>query len=319
MKVLIIDSMPDNLITGLTKIGFECVYEPDIDRKAALSKIDAYQGLILRSKLKVDKDFLEKASNLRFIGRGGSGMESIDIKYALKRGVICINAPEGNQDAVAEHTIGMLLSLLNKLRLGDIDIRAGQWPREKNRGYEIKGKTIGIIGYGHMGSAVAQRLSGFDAEIIAYDNQKKKFGNKFVREVGMKAIFKKTDILSLHVPLTPKTEYMINSEFLEKFHKPIYILNTSRGKVVKTSDLIKYLRSGKVLGAALDVLEFEEQSFEKLVADKKRDEQWLEQLLKSNNVLLSPHVAGLTFESWERIGEVLVEKIKALNLIKATA
>ncbi len=280
----------------------------------------------------MDKTVLDRASNLKFIARAGAGMENIDVEYALSKGIKCINAPEGNRDSVAEHATGMLLSLFNNLIKADNEVRKGKWNREKNRWIELGGKAVGIIGYGYTGSALAKRLHGFNVNIIAHDKYIKDFSDDYATESSMETLFEQTDVLSLHVPLTDETHYMVNDEFINKFNKNIYLINTSRGKVVKTDDLVKNIKSGKVAGACLDVLEFESTSFEGLdlrgVWFNKRGiwvnklGEWLNKtgimrfkhsvsyLVKSNKVILSPHIAGWTFESNEKIAGILAEKIK---------
>jgi D-3-phosphoglycerate dehydrogenase len=262
--------------------------------------------MIIRSKFKLDKDFLDRAVNLKFIARQGAGMENIDTDYAASRGILCLNSPEGNRDALGEHATGMLLSLFNHLCRADQQVRQGIWDREGNRGLEIKGKTIAIIGYGNMGSAFAQRLKGFECSIIAYDKYKSGFGNDLVEEVGMEEVFSRADVLSLHVPLTNETSYLIDKNFINKFHKNIYLVNTARGKNVKTDDLVYALKTGKIKAAALDVLEYEDTSFEELHADRPPA---LDYLVKADNVLLSPHIAGFSAESKIKLARFLGEKI----------
>ena len=238
-------------------------------------------------------------------------MENIDTKYAESKNIKCFNAPEGNRDAVAEHAIGMLLSLFNNICTANNEVKIGQWNREKNRGYEVKNKTVGIIGYGNTGKAFAQRLKGFDTNVIAYDKYKKNFSDNFVKEVNLKNIYKETDILSIHVPLTDETTFLLNNKFFSKFSKSIYIINTSRGKILKIHDLVKAIKNKKVLGAALDVLEYEKKSFENIIEAKNNND--FEYLVKQNNVLLSPHIAGWTFESNIKMAKFLSEKIISFN------
>jgi len=309
MKVLFIDSTQPILKDRLEQAGFACDYQPDMPKNEILERIGFYDGIIIRSRITLNKALLDKAKRLKFIGRVGAGMENIDVEYANSKGIKCYNSPEGNRDAVGEHALGMLLALFNKLCIANQEVKNGIWKREENRGLEIKGKTIGIIGYGNMGSAFAQRLKGFDADIITYDKYKTGFGNEYVSEVQLEDIFRETDILSLHVPLTDETQFMINSDFIDKFKKPIYLINTARGKVVKTSDLVKQLKMGKVLGAALDVLEYEQSSFENIhQSNTDKDFQFL---TESNKVILSPHVAGWTHESNIKLATFLTDKIIA--------
>ncbi len=307
MKVLFIDSTQPILKDRLEKAGFDCDYLPDLPVDEIIKIINKYEGIIIRSRIKLDKEILDRAVNLKFIGRVGAGMENIDVVYAESKGIKCYNSPEGNRDAVGEHALGMLLALFNNLCIANMEVRRGIWQREANRGLEIKGKTIGIIGYGNMGSAFAQRLKGFEAKVIAYDKYKTGFGSDFGSEVQLDAIFKESDVLSLHVPLTKETEFMINSGFLAKFKKPIYLINTARGKVVKTRDLVSALKTGKVLGAALDVLEYEQSSFEEIHQQKSNPD--FKYLIQSNKVVLSPHIAGWTHESNIKLATYLTDKI----------
>ncbi len=307
-KVLFIDTTHPVLKKGLKKMGFQCDYFPDYKRDDFEAIIHEYFGVIIRSKIKIDKQIIDKAYNLRFIARVGAGMENIDVEYAKNKGIRCINSPEGNRDAVGEHALGMLLSLLNNLNRADKQVRQGIWIREANRGIEIKGKTIGIIGYGNMGGAFAQRLKGFEANVIAYDKYKFDYSDEYVREKTLDEIFGETDILSLHVPLTDETFFMVNDEFINNFKKNIYIINTARGKVLKTMDLVKNMKSGKVLGAALDVLEYEDLSFEDIERGKLPGA--FQYLASSDKVMLSPHIAGWTRESNYKLSKFIVDKIK---------
>ncbi len=308
MKVLFIDSVHNILQNKLTNLGFICDYKPDIDSDNILEIIQKYDGLIIRSKITLDKKVLDKATNLKFIGRVGAGLENIDIEYAESLGITCFSAPEGNRDAVAEHALGMILSLFNNICRANSQVKRGEWKREFNRGIEIKGKTIGIIGYGNMGSAFAKRLKGFDCKTISYDKYKYNYSDEYTIESSLDSLFEQTDILSLHVPLTNETEFMINYEFLNKFRKPIYLINTSRGKVLKTDELVKAMKEKKVLGVALDVLEYEKKSFEKL-HDANETPKSLEYLIENDNVLLSPHIAGWTQESNVKLSETIADKI----------
>ena len=312
-KVAVIDIMPDLLLNGLQKIGYSIEYLPDINAEDYIKKADEFFGIIIRSKFPLNKEVIDRSVNLKFIGRAGSGMETIDQNYAKSKGIICVNAPEGNRDAVGEHTIGLLLGLLNKINIGDREVRKGRWVREKNRGTELNGKTVGILGYGNMGSAFAKRLQGFNVNTIAYDKNKTGFSNECITEVNLTKLFEQTDILSIHIPLDKDTNYLVNNDFINRFKKNIYLINTARGKILNTKDLVLNLKSGKVLGAALDVLEFEDQTFEKLAITGVTHTQWLKFLLESENVILSPHVAGITYQSWDKIGKVLLEKIASLK------
>jgi D-3-phosphoglycerate dehydrogenase len=306
-KVLLLDTNHPVLEEGLTKAGFHCDYFPELSLEKLTDIIGEYSGIIIRSRFFLGEELLSRAANLSFIGRVGAGMEGIDIEYAEKAGIRCFNAPEGNRNAVGEHALGMLLALFNKMLRCDAEVRKGIWRREENRGLELEGKTVGIIGYGNTGSAFAKKLSGFDCTVLAYDKYKNGFAGPLVEEVSMEEIFNRADVLSLHVPLTPETKNLVNTEYLNKFSKEIWLVNTARGQVLRTEDLVKALNSGKVSGAALDVLEFESHSFEAL-----RDEDippYFKALLASEKVILSPHVAGWTVESKLKLAEVIVGKI----------
>ncbi len=308
-KVLFIDTAHQKLKPMLENLGFECDYYESFLRADFLSVAANYVGIIIRSKIKIDKEFIDQSSKLKFIGRVGAGMENIDVEYAENKGIICLNAPEGNRDAVAEHAIGMLLALFNKLLIADTQVRKGVWEREGNRGLEIGGKTIGIIGYGNTGSAFARKLSGFGAKVIAYDKYKTNFSDDFAEECSLDTIFADSDIVSLHVPLTSETMYMANEDFFNSFSKNIYLINTSRGKVLKTRDLLTALQNGKVTGACLDVLEYEGLSFETLdIPDE------FTTLVALDNIVLSPHIAGWTHDSNLKMAMVLAEKISSLDI-----
>lgn len=309
-KVLFIDSTHPCLAEDLIKAGFVCDFFFSHSRNDIEKIIHQYTGIIIRSRITVDKVMLEKASKLEFIGRVGSGMENIDVMYAEQKGIVCLNSPEGNRVAVAEHALAMLLCLFNNLIKANQEVRQGIWKREENRGLEIKGKTIGLIGYGNTGSAFAERLKGFEATVIAYDKYKTNFGNDFVREATLDHLFEQADILSLHIPLTPETTYMINDAFLNCFKKNIFFINTSRGEIVNTNDLVMNLKSEKVIGAALDVLEYESTSFEELA--KKELPEAFNYLVHSSRVILSPHIAGWTVESHYKLAKILGEKILTL-------
>jgi D-3-phosphoglycerate dehydrogenase len=308
IKILFVDSTHQILPEKLSNAGFYCDYNPDIEEKEINEIISEYDGLIIRSKIKIDKTIIDKATNLKFIGRVGAGLENIDIPYAENKGIKCFNSPEGNRDAVGEHALGMLLCLLNNIIKADTEVRNGQWIREENRGTEIKGKTVGIIGYGNMGSAFAQRLKGFGAQVIAYDKYKFNYSDEYVTEKTLDDLFNKTDILSLHIPLTDETHLMVDDQFIHQFKKNIYLINTARGKVLKTEDLVKNLQSGKILGAALDVLEYEKTSFESLHANEKLPAAF-NYLIKSNRLVLTPHIAGWTHESNIKLSDFLADKI----------
>jgi len=308
VKVLHLDSNHPLLFDQLNAIGFENHKDYASSKYKIEEIIHDYEGIILRSRFAIDKEFLDKAVNLKFIGRVGAGLENIDIVYARKKGVFLASAPEGNRNAVAEHSLGMLLSLFNKLNKADREVRQGKWDREGNRGLELDGKTVGIIGYGNMGKAFAKKLTGFDVDVLCYDI-KGGVEDENARQVGIMEIRQKSDVLSLHVPETALTKQMINSEFISNFHNPFWLLNTARGKCVNTADLVTALKSGKILGAGLDVLEYEKSSFENLFTETEVPEAF-QYLLKADNVVLSPHVAGWTVESKEKLAQTIVDKIK---------
>ena len=312
MKILFIDSNQPSLHQTLEKAGHVCHLHYDWTKEEIIQNIHLYDGIIIRSKIKITKDILDKATNLKFIARAGAGMENIDVAYAESKGIKCIHAPEGNRDAVGEHALAMLLALFNNVLRADKEVREGKWLREENRGVELMGKTVGIIGYGNMGSAFAERLKGFGVKLLVYDKYKTNFGNECIQESSLERIFDEADIVSLHVPLTAETERMVNDTFINSFRNNIYIINTARGKCLNTDDLVMNLKSGKVLGACLDVLEYEMTSFETL--DVTLLPEAFQYLTKSNKVILSPHIAGWTIESHRKIALVLVEKILQLNL-----
>ena len=313
MKILFIDSNHPSLHQTLEKAGHVCHLHYDWTKEEIIQNIHLYDGIIIRSKIKITKAFLDKATNLKFIARAGAGMENIDVAYAESKGIKCIHAPEGNRDAVGEHALAMLLALFNNVLRADKEVREGKWLREENRGVELMGKTVGIIGYGNMGSAFAERLKGFGVKLLVYDKYKTNFGNECIQESSLERIFDEADIVSLHVPLTAETERMVNDTFINSFRNNIYIINTARGKCLNTDDLVMNLKSGKVLGACLDVLEYEMTSFETL--DLTMLPEAFQYLTKSDKVILSPHIAGWTIESHRKIAMVLAEKILQLNLV----
>jgi D-3-phosphoglycerate dehydrogenase len=274
------------------------------------NKISDYQGLVIRSRFSIDRSFLERASELKFIGRVGAGLENIDVEFAESRGIRLIAAPEGNRNAVGEHALGMILALMNKLKTADLEIRNGLWRREENRGHELEGRTVGIIGYGNMGKAFAKKLKGFECEVICYDI-KNNVGDKNAIQVSLEELFERTQVLSLHTPQTPLTIGMVNTGFINKFRHDFYLINTARGSAVRTSDLIKALNKGKILGACLDVLEYEKSSFENFFAEDSLPEDF-RLLIQSEKVLLSPHVAGWTVESKFKLADVILRKMRDL-------
>lgn len=310
VKVLLIDSNHDILHETLQSAGFHCDLYWNKPAEELKRMLPEYDAIVLRSKFKITKEIIDSAVKLKCIGRAGAGMENIDVAYAESKGIKCVSAPEGNRDAVGEQALGMLLMLLNHLKRADNEVRNGIWRRAENRGIEIGGKTVGIIGYGNMGSAFAQRLKGFGCKILVYDKYRKGFGNDYVIECGMDRLFNECDILSLHVPETEETRFMINSAFISKFKKNIYIINTARGKCLNTADLVKALESGKVAGACLDVFEYETVSFENLNINSLPAP--MQYLIKSDKVVLSPHIAGWTHESNYKISKILAEKMIAV-------
>lgn len=310
-KVLHIDSNHPLMIEQLAQMGYENVENYTSTKEEIEQTISEYEGVIIRSRFKIDKTFLDSATNLKFIGRVGAGLENIDCDYATTKGIALIAAPEGNRTAVGEHALGMLLTLMNKLNLVDQEVREGIWIREGNRGYEIEGKTVGIIGYGNMGNAFAKRLQGFDCKVIFYDI-KEGLENQFAKQVTLEELQEQVDILSLHTPQTPETMNMIDEQFINRLKKPIWFVNTARGKSVNTAALVNALKQGKVLGAALDVLEYEKSSFENMFSDNTLPEP-MQYLVQAKNVLLSPHIAGWTIESKEKLAQVIIDKIKLLN------
>jgi D-3-phosphoglycerate dehydrogenase len=307
MKILFIDSNHPVLQETLEKAGHTCDLQYKWTREEIMDHLHLYDGIIIRSRIKITKEIIDKAVMLKFIARAGAGMENIDTVYAEKKGIHCLHAPEGNRDAVAEHALGMLLSLFNNLCRANKEVRASKWIREGNRGMELMGKTIGIIGYGNMGSAFAERLRGFGVHILAHDKYKKGFGSDLIEEVSLAQLFEEADVISLHTPLTDETHYLINDAFIHQFKKNIYIINTARGKSLNTADLVTNIQSGKVLGACLDVLEYEVTSFENL--DAVNLPAAFQYLIQSDKVMLSPHIAGWTKESNEKIARILAEKI----------
>lgn len=304
MKILLLDTNHPLIEQQLSEKGFVLDADYTSDYDAVLKKIHNYEGIIIRSRIPLDKNFLTKASHLKFIARVGAGMENIDVETAENLGIKLINSPEGNRDSVAEHVVGMLLILMNRLFIASNEVKNGIWKREENRGDELLGKTFGIIGYGNMGKATAKRLSGFGVEVIFYDILPN-LSDEFATQVSLEELQKRADILSLHIPLTEETNYIIDEEFISKMEKDFYFINTARGKNVKTKALVQALESGKVLGACLDVLEYEKSSFENLEVEN----QDLKYLLDSDKVIVTPHIAGWTHQSKEKLAQVIVDKI----------
>lgn len=309
MKILHLDTNHPLLLAQLADAGCDNVENYTASKEEVEQTIHLYDGIVIRSRFEIDKTFLDAAKNLRFIARVGAGLESIDIPYAESKGITLIAAPEGNRSAVGEHALAMLLSLFNNLHKADKEVKSGHWNREANRGLEIDGKTIGLIGYGNMGKAFAKKLKGFNCSVLCYDI-KPDMGNKNATQVSLKTLQELADVVSLHTPWTPITDKMVNSAFINSFTKPFWLINTARGKSVVTSDLVAALKSGKVLGAGLDVLEYEKSSFESLFSSQIPPS--LQELLQMKNVIVTPHIAGWTVESKEKLAQVIVDKILEL-------
>ena len=307
MNILFINDNHSVLKEGLEKIGFTCVDDFISSKEEIEKKMPQYHGVVIRSRFKIDTAFIDSAPNLKFIARVGAGLESIDVPYAKSKNIHLISAPEGNRNAVAEHALGMILSLFNKLKKADLEIRNGNWFRESNRGIELEGKTIGLIGYGNMGKAFAKKLKGFDVEVIFHDI-KPNLSDENAKQVTLNELFEKTDVLSLHTPHTPLTNKMINADFINRFKKSIYIINTARGTAIVTNDLVSAIKNNKILGACLDVLEYEKLSFENFFTDNNLPEAF-KYLIHSDKVLLSPHVAGWTVESKYKLAKTILDKI----------
>ncbi len=305
MRILFIDTVHPILKQELEKRSHICDTAYDKSKIEIQQIIHNYQGIVIRSRFKIDKQFIDSATNLEFIARAGSGLDNIDVKYSQEKSVNCYNAAEGNRQAVAEHALGMLLSLFNNINKSDTEVREGKWNREENRGVELRGKTVGIIGYGNNGSAFTKVLEGFGVNILTYD----KYLNDYPNKNTMESIYKEVDILSLHVPLTEETTYLVNKDFIRKFEKEIYLINTSRGKCVNTKHLVSALENGTIKGACLDVLEYEKNSFEQLSTSGITDD--MQYIIESKKTILSPHVAGWTIESNIKIAGVLLQKIIA--------
>lgn len=306
MRVALLDDFSPLIQQTLSNWNWQVINGQNWSLKDYKKNASQLEGIIIRSKFPLSKEHLLMAKKLKFIGRPGSGLENIDLKYCKENNIEVFRSPEGNRDALAEHTLGMLLSLLNHLNIVDIEVRNNIWEREKNRGTELKGKVMAIIGYGYMGKAFAQRLMGFEMEVIAYDKYISGFGNSHVEEVSLEEIFQRADIVSLHTPLSTETIEMMNSSLFEKFKKPIVVINTARGKSLVVEDLIDSLNSKKIIGACLDVLDIESSNFNL----NKATSQSFEKLKKFNNVILSPHIAGWSYESKEKMAQVILEKIR---------
>lgn len=307
-KVLIVDDMHESIIPLLKEAGFEPNYHPEITRDEILKRIKEYFGLVIRSKTPVDAPLLEKAPNIRFVARAGAGMDKVDISYLESKAIVAINAPEGNRDALGEHTLGMLLGILHRINHAHHQISNGIWDREGNRGIELRKKVVGIYGVGNMGMAFARKLAGLDCRVVGYD----KFNHHYsaqcggcIEELSLEDFMSQVEILSIHVPLTDETRYLFDEQYLGKFPNLKIILNTARGKVLRTSSVINMLKSGTLFGVGLDVLENE-----KLHTYTEYEKKQLEELMSFPNVLVTPHVGGWTFESYERINKVICKKLK---------
>jgi len=309
MKILFLDEVHPVLSERLAEAGFTCIQAADFSEEMCLNAVTNSDGIVIRSRFKMDAEFLDAAKQLKFIARSGAGMENIDVGYCEKRGITLFNAPEGNRNAVGEHALGMLLSLINHLNTSDQEVRLGKWDREGNRGEELDGKTVGIIGLGNNGSAFAKKLRGFDCRVLAHDKYKTKFSNEQVQEVDLETLVKESDVISFHIPQNEETIYFANDDFFNSLQKPIYLLNLSRGKIVETSALVNALKSGKVKAAGLDVLEYEKSSFESFFEQELPSD--FQYLLNAKNVLLTPHVGGWTTESYYKLSGVLADKILA--------
>jgi D-3-phosphoglycerate dehydrogenase len=319
-KILFVDTVHPMLEERLVGLGYHCEYDLTSSKEEIETKLTRYFGLVIRSRFPIDEVFLNKASALKFIARSGAGLENINVAYAATKGIAVFNSPEGNMDAVGEQAIGMLLMLFNQLKKGDLEVRKGIWDREGNRGVELSKKTVGIIGYGNMGRALAKKLSGFGCRVIAHDKYKTSFSEplqgkttasnywQYAEEVALATIFQETDILSIHLPLSRETHHYVDQVFLAQFKKPIYLINTARGNNVCVADLVLGLKNNTILGACLDVLAYETKSFETI--KKKKLPEDFKYLTQADRVILSPHVAGWTTESYLKLSSFLADKIE---------
>ena len=308
-KILIVDHMHESIIEMLGDSGFRPDYRPEITRTEILNIIDQYAGIVVRSKTRIDKELVSKATNLQFVARAGAGIDNVDYQEISSRNIKLVNAPEGNRDALGEHTVGMLLTLLHKINIANREVKQGIWNREGNRGWELKGKTVGIYGFGYMGSAFAKKLRGFDCTVLVYDKYKTGLSNEFIQQVDLQTFQKQTEILSLHVPLTSETKYLFDEYYLSQFPKLRILLNTARGEILSLKALEKLLGSSKLIGVGLDVLENE-----KIDQLNLEEQQIFDRLAKKENVIMTPHVAGWTFESYKRINEIIVSKLQKEGL-----
>jgi len=307
-KILFINEAHHFLAEKLTNLGFECHFHYKKTKQEIEKILPNFFGIVIKSRFKIDADFIDKATNLQFIARIGAGLESIDTAYAQKKQITCISSPEGNRDAVGEHSLSLLLNVLNHISVANKQVKSGIWWRESNRGTEIKGKTVGIVGYGNMGRAFAKCLYGFGAKVIAYDKYKTHYGDKYAQSVDLEQLQAESDIVSLHTYYIPENHYFFDDTYIKKFKKNIYVINTARGKILNTADLVKHLKTGKILGAGLDVLEYEGISFQNInINDLPLPFQ---DLIAAENVILTPHVAGWTHEGKRKHAETLAQKIE---------
>ncbi len=306
-KILVVDDLHPAFKIAAEEMGYEVDDRPLIKKEEVLEILKNYHGLAIRTKFKVDREVIDAAPNLKFVARAGAGMDNIDVAYADEKNIQLMNAPEGNRDAVGEHCVGLLLSLMNNFRKADIEIRNGVWDREGNRGHELMGKTVGIIGYGNNGSAFAKKLKGFDVKVLAYDKYKTRFTDDFATEASMEEIVKYSDVVSLHIPLTRETKQMVDGEYFRYFRRPFFFLNAARGEIVNTQSVLDAIKEGKILGAGLDVLETEK--FPALA-----DTKFYKDLINNGKVILTPHIGGWTFDSYRKISEVLADKLKNLEI-----
>lgn len=308
MKILHIDSNHPILISTLKNNGYNNDLDISSSKEEIIKIIKDYDGLILRSRFKIDKDFIDNAANLKFIARVGSGLENIDCNYAKSKNIEVISSPEGNSNAVGEHAMGLLLSLLNNINTSSNQVKEGLWFREKNRGFEIEGKTVAILGMGNTGKSFAKKISSFNCKVFFYDIDEK-IKSKYAKKSSLDFLYKNADIVSLHLPHTINNIDLFNKEFIQKFDKPFWLINTSRGKIVNTADLVDALNEKKILGAGLDVIDIESSSFNNI---EKELNPYFNELINLKNVIITPHIAGWTFESNVKLSQIIVDKIESL-------